>query len=236
MAPVHTSSLGTSGRSPGVEAGSESSRSDLGRLDPEAPEARDVERWVRGQWGDFEFWEKVEARLRRRRIAWILGTLAVFLLLSSIPVVLQTLPRWRALGAARRLASVLSDQRVEASRARAPRRVRFVGGGGLDYVVEQPAACREAGGARIAAANLDPEGTLALVPPELARARGLPGAVEEICYDPLTGFAFAGGVSELSGFVFAPRADLEESSADPDRGDRIAILLVRGSSGELAFE
>lgn len=197
-----------------------------------------AERWSRSEWDHVELWEKVEVRLRRRRWLWIIGTAAVFLSLSSVPIVLDRLPRWKALAASRRLAEQLDSIKKEAGFAKHPFRIRFIQPGTLRFSVEQVEQCSLAPGAEgvrlIREGDLERGGSGALtwIDPSRGERMGIPGLSEEFCYDPYKGSsAREAGGELLAGFGLLPVKDLTE-----ERLDRAAILLLRGPSAEVSFE
>ncbi len=65
-------------------------------------------RWSDSEWRQFELWDKIEVRLRRRRRRWSILAGALFLLLASVPTVVQRWPKWASLHAARRIAEEIN--------------------------------------------------------------------------------------------------------------------------------
>jgi hypothetical protein len=198
----------------------------------ETDEAR--ERWAKTEWNHYELWEKVEVRLRRHKRLWILGTIVVFLVLSSIPIVVEQRPKWRALSAARQLGQEINRIKREAGVHHLAYRIRFRPGGGLAYAIEQVGRCSELVGTPVRSGELRAEAgedSLTLLSPAKAQELNVPGLVEEFCYDPLSGAEFATkGVSAV-GFGVIPVKDLAEGKMD-----RMSILLLNGTSAEISFE
>src|SRR5262245_34313847 len=91
------------------------------------------ERWSKAEWEHYELWEKIEQRYRRRRRLWILGTVAVFVALSSIPVIMDRWPHWASVTASRKLASEINALKRDASIEHQAFRLRFEGKGALSY-------------------------------------------------------------------------------------------------------
>ncbi|MCM2276759.1 MAG: hypothetical protein NDJ89_01625 [Oligoflexia bacterium] len=186
------------------------------------------ERYAQTEWNHYELWEKVEVRLRRHRRLWIAGTVVLFLLLSSVPIVLDQRPKWATLGAVRGLGEELNRMKREAALDRAAFRLVFAGGGSLAYRVEKATSC-EAGvaGAPVREGVL-PGGSLVLLEPRQGEALGLQGLLESFCYDPIVGSSLAQGTH---GFAVIPAGDLTVA-----RSDRLSVLVLGGASGEVSFE
>jgi hypothetical protein len=192
------------------------------------------ERWESARWSHYELWEKLELRLRRRKLLWISATVVVFLALSSVPIILDRAPKWTAMSLSRRLAQLINGMKTEASVRHSPHRIRFAAGGALDYEIEKIASCDDPKpGAVIRAGTLQPERgeAFVLVTPEQAPVLELPGVVSSYCYDPTAGSSPAAAGKALVGFGIVAAKDLTEK-----RSDRLSVLLIQGASGELAFD
>ncbi len=201
----------------------------------------DEERWTQDEWRNYELWEKLEERNRGRRRLWLIGAGVLFLLLSSVPIIMERLPRWRSLAAARRLSVELGAVKREAALEHTPYLIRFLGGqGGLEYQVERVASCE---GSLSSDMPGSPEGVLvrrgelmrsatelALIPPSEGARFGLDGLLREFCYDPLRGSEAARIGKKLTGFAIAPVKDL----ATGELG-RAAIVLIDGPLAEVSF-
>jgi hypothetical protein len=192
------------------------------------------ERFAKDEWNRYELWEKVEVRLRRRKRLWVGATCLVFLCLSSVPIVMDRLPKWRALAASRRLGQEINRIKREASREHAAFRIRFAGQGSLEYAVERASSCSDQ------SPRVERRGSLimgstasgfALLTPEQGSSLGVQGFSDSICYDYLAGSDAILRDRPLVGFGIAPVNDLAEG-----RSDRLAILLASGPSAEISFE
>src|SRR5947209_6501404 len=106
------------------------------------------ERWSKTEWNHYELWEKVEQRIRRYNRLWIAATVLVFLLLSSVPIVIDQYPRWTALAATRRLGQEIANMKRESAMTHVPYRIRFVQSGetGAEFQVEKLEKCGQATG------------------------------------------------------------------------------------------
>lgn len=197
-------------------------------------------RWSQAEWTQFEFWEKVEHRLRRNKRFWVISTGLAFFAISSIPVVIDQRPRWVSVATARNLAQEINQLKRSASLEHLAFRIRFTGVGSLDYVVERSESCQSSGGSQVRLGSLltktssfltGSAGSFVLLSSEMGEKAGIPGLVTEFCYDPLQGSApFLSGKSQV-GFGIAPADDLAS-----ERLDRLSVLLISGSSAELLFD
>ena len=190
-----------------------------------------AERWARSEWDNFELWEKIEIRERRKRRFWILGTIVAFLLLSSLPVVLERLPKWRTIWISRRVGTEIGNIKRDASLRHQAVRVRFPSSD-LRYVLETAESCQSTKWMELAQGQLVSDRRLSeysFVNPTIAQQVDIPGLSSSFCYDPQVGADLPEG--QPIGLAFAPVKDLTEG-----RTDRISILLVSGNSAEISFE
>ena len=192
------------------------------------------ERWTKAEWNNYEFWEKVESRRRRKNALWIAATAVVFLALSSVPIVVDQKPKWLSRRAARLMGQEINRVKREASLERAAYRIRFEGDGSLSYVVEKAASCKEA--------QFSPVRAGALVAPDLlsllvvldrgaGEQAGVPGLGRQFCYDPFQGSESGDETRSLAAFGIIPARDLSER-----RFDRLTVLLLNGPSADATFD
>lgn len=185
-------------------------------------------RWDREEWRSFELWEKVEQRLRKRKRIWIAATLVGYVLLCSLPVFSEMVPKWNTLSLVRELADALNDVKVTAALQQKTLRLKFAGAGRLDYVVEVLESCQQEAGQVLRSGRLeDPDARFHLLDPKMGAELGVPGLVTEYCYDPLEG----SGKEDLRGFAVIPVKDLTEP-----RIDRLSLLTINGKNGEISFD
>ncbi len=192
------------------------------------------ERYSQSEWKHYELWEKVEHRIRRRKWLWIAVTCVLFLLLSSVPVIMERSPRWTSLSAVRVLAQELSRLKREAGSSQHSYRIRFTDSRSLAYVVEKAESCASGSWQAVRAGSLlsgASRGGYQLMDAETGRLLGIPGLIESFCYDYLAGSSLVLNGRTLSGFAVTPVNDLTEK-----RTDRMALLLLKGPSAEISFE
>jgi hypothetical protein len=189
------------------------------------------QRWSQAEWEHYELWERVENRLRRKKQLWILATALVFLALSSIPIVMDRAPKWQALSVSRRLAQKIGAMKRMSALEHVAFRVRLRGADGIiSYEIQKGAHCSDPVFTPVESGELVGE-DLALLDHAQARAFGVPGAIEEFCYDPYRGSDVASRGEAETAFAILPVKDLTSL-----RTDRIALLLLSGDSAEISFE
>lgn len=195
------------------------------------------QRWDKADWENYELWEKVEHRARSRRRLWIAAALAGFLALSSVPIVIDRWDKWSTLSASRRLAEEVNRLKREAGLDHAAYRIRFAADGSPTYRVERSASCSDPASTVVRSGALF-EGEKAtrylLLNPAQAEALGVPGLIQDLCYDFLAGSDVvlrADAGSGFSGFGIIPAKDLAEM-----RQDRMSVLLVSGLSADPSFD
>ncbi len=192
------------------------------------------ERWSKSEWESYELWEKIELRLRRRKILWILGAAVLFLALSSVPILMDRRPKWAGQGVARKLASLINQLKREASVAHSAYSLQLGGEGNMSYEISRSPSCgADSGAARtpVGRGSLESPGQenrFSVLAPEQGAQIGIPGLRLQFCYDPLKG---SSTTEELSGIGVIPVNDLTEK-----RMDRISILLLKGASAEISFD
>jgi hypothetical protein len=192
-----------------------------------------AERWSKAEWAHYELWEKLELRHKRRRLLWIFGTIALFLVLSSVPILIDRTPKWTAMSISRRLAQLINGMKTQVGIRHQPFRIRFAADGSLNYEITRVSSCTAPDGEVVRSGSLGPEGgdPFVLLSPAEARAFDLPGIVNSFCYDPYTGAIPAEDGKPLVGFAVLPAKDLAVR-----RSDRLSVLLIQGPSAELSFD
>jgi hypothetical protein len=200
-------------------------------------------RWKDDEWRQFELWERIELRLRRKRTSIILAVLFIFVSILAAPVIADRLPKWFALNAMRVLAVRANQMKVDAAALGVPLRLRIENSAeGPQYVIERVDGCGsnhgfsngivEAKPARVWGGgplfeNPERAADFVIFEPKVATALGLERVTTDVCYDPL-GTDAANGIQAL-GIMTAK--DLAEK-----RLDRVAFLNFSGLFAEIGFD
>lgn len=185
------------------------------------------ERYKSDEWRAFELWEKVEKRFRKRKNLWILATVVLFLILSSVPVYQENAPRWQARTYARKLAIELNRVKFEAISQKKTLELEFRPNS-LDFDVVEKAKCDDvaAMGSPVRSGSIDTEKkSHQILSKELANEFNLPGIESKFCYSALT------GARALQGMAVISRED-----AQSHRGDRVSVIILTGESAEISFD
>lgn len=193
------------------------------------------ERWATAEWKHYELWEKIEVKLKRRRNLWILGTVLVFLVLSSIPILVDHWPKWVSLKASRKLGQVINELKRTAGTDNQSLRLSFAVDGSLNYTVSKVSKCTDLGdaGIPVKTGNLLKPSLLnqyLLLTAQNGEAFGIPGLVQSFCYDPLAGSIATSSESSVAGFGVIPAKDLTDH-----RTDRLSLLIFKGPLAEVSF-
>ncbi len=192
------------------------------------------QRWQQSDWEQYELWEKVELRLRRNKILWMIATAFVSLTLCSVPIIMDRSWKWSTLAAARRLGQEINRIKREAGVNHAAYRIRFSEDGSLAYRVERSSSCSDPGFTITRVGSLVSDSKLthfALLDSAKGIELGIPGLVKDVCYDYLAGSDAVLRGDAVSGFGIVPVNDLAEQ-----REDRLSVLLVAGPSADVSFE
>lgn len=188
-----------------------------------------TERWAKAEWEHVELWEKIEARLKRRRRAWIAGALVIFFILSAVPVWMDRQPKWQALKISTRLGLLLSQLKTQVAIDSGAVRVRLANEGNR-VTVEKGESCAASSFSPIPAPfELSLDG-FTFASADLAQKLDLPGLRTTFCFDAVQGVSDSAD-DNSRGVGILPSADLETG-----RTDRMAVLFWRGASGEFSFE
>lgn len=197
-----------------------------------ADSSRHSARWSQEEWKDYELWEKIDARERRRRKLWVLGAALLFFALLAVPVWWERSPLWRANQAALRLARELSLAKKEAALEGSAVRVTLqIGQPGLQIKKERLSDCGTARPERTPERREEtvvlraPSAGLEWLPADRALDWSVPDVITSLCYDPVAGADGSGN------FAIISAKDLAIG-----RSDRVAILQASGSGADLRPE
>ena len=191
-------------------------------------------RWTKAEWENYELWEKVETRVRRRKRLWISGTVVLFLAISSVPIIRDRFPKWKSLNYTRRLAQEINRVKREANTDHVAYQIRFEGDGSLGYQIEKLTSCDSSQATFVRSGVLSNSNNathFAVISAKRGNDLGVPGLAERFCYDPLKGSDAANLGGGLLGFGIGPVKDLTEG-----RIDRISVLLLSGPVAEVSFD
>ncbi len=195
------------------------------------------DRWSKQEWRNFELWEKVENRLLKKKRLFIVFTAIIVILISSIPVLMDRNLKWNGLSILRQLGEEISMLKKDAAIQKKSYLLTFFSKPKLSAKIQTLDRCSDRN-------ELHTERTFNLVAdgqdlkhvfldPRRADQLDLPGMVNEVCIDYLSGIYFdqkiSGQIQTLAvGLV--PVKDLTEN-----RLDRVSILIIRGKNGEISF-
>jgi hypothetical protein len=190
------------------------------------------ERWSKEDWTHYELWEEVEVRLRRRKVFFVLGAIALFLLFSAVPIVMERYPKWHSLSLARRLSQTIGQLKKQAAIEHQAFRLTFRDEQSLEYTVEKAASCLDLAPLPTGTARLDSkDGGYVVLTPSQGKDLGIPGLIRSFCYDSLSGYEATLNGENLEGFAIIPVKDLTDH-----RLDRVSYVLLRGPSAEVSFD
>lgn len=191
-------------------------------------------RWKEADWRQFELWERIETRLKRKKTWTVLVVILVFITILSVPIFQDRLPKWKALSAMRALAVKANRMKVDAASLGVPLQLRLEDSEkGPLFVIEKVDSCALGANAQVRSGGQvfsDEEVGKAyrVLGPENATGLGLERVSRSLCYDPAPS-----GMSDPStralGILTAK--DLTES-----RLDRIAFLNFSGLFAEIDFD
>ncbi len=201
-----------------------------------APEYRtDVarERWEQEEWRHYELWEKVEAVRHRFRIWLVTVVVAIALILSAIPVLMDRGPRWRGSILARQIAEEVSHLKVRAALEQKSYRFSLMAGDNLGYRVEEVSTCSSServsdevhwfGSPYLSKEYTYLDGSAQI---EL----GIPAITQTICVDYLEGIQLQ-EQALVAAFGIVPVKDLAEK-----RIDRVSLVTIQKETGLIRFD
>ncbi len=192
------------------------------------------ERYKQSEWKSYELWEDVEHRLWKRKRLWIVLTIFIFILLSSVPILMEHYPKWKTFDAVRILAQEINRIKTQAAIEHGSFLLKFTKGTGLSYQIERVTDCKDHQGQVWRSGTLvpdsqDPLNSIVLLSPEKGEEMDIPGLIESFCFSPFMGFL--GGEEQTRAIVLIPVKDLAVK-----RLDRYSILFLSGASAEISFD
>lgn len=191
------------------------------------------ERWLQGEWKNYELWEKVVARQKKRRKNLIFFAVFIFLALSSIPILGEQWPKWKTRSLSRKLAHKMSELKQRAVVSHKAYQIEF-SSLSLDFRVFEKVSCFSKKGKEVERGRLGGKEDFKqfiVIGTYLGQELKIPGLSNTFCYDPLAGSRYVQNDDLIQGFGIIPVKDLAQK-----RIDRVTILLLRGVSGEMSFD
>jgi hypothetical protein len=179
------------------------------------------------EWRNFELYEKIRVRDRRKRFWTITLTALVFLGLCSVPVIQNRLPKWQSLDAALELSLVLEHMKTRSIQEKRPVVLKFLEAG--KYKMEWVSDCnaKESPSLEQEASWSDRSGTLKVLNAAELAQYSISLGTDEICFDPVYGL---NGVKSRLVVVIAPVKDLSEG-----RLDRASYVEFEGESAKISI-
>jgi len=190
-------------------------------------------RWKDDEWRQFELWERIELRLRRKKIWIVLAVAFVFVAILAVPIIQDRLPKWRALNAMRVLAVRANQMKVDAAALGVPLRLRIENSAeGPQYLIERVERCNSASTARAWGGGSvfdHPEigSEFVVFEPKDAAKLGLERVTTDVCYDP-TGLEASERIQALG--------ILSAKDLTSGRLDRASFLNFSGLFAEIDFD
>jgi len=196
------------------------------------------ERWEKEGWKNFELWEKISQRLKKKRRIIVFAVVLIFLFLSSVPVYWDRLPYWEGLSLSYQLRTEILNLKKSAVVEHRAFRLRFIDdadGNGLSYVVESLVSCQSTN------AQFVREGTfyVGVFDSEVKRVGksdaalyNLQEVADELCYDPIEGAYYGSLEKDKALFVFSRANDL---TSEDKRVDRVRFITVEKLTAEISF-
>ncbi len=194
-------------------------------------------RWREGEWRQFELWERIEQRLRRKRTWIISGVVFVFLGLLAAPVIQDRVPQWRASQAMRMLAVRINQMKIDSASLGVPLRLRLEASAeGPSFQLEKVESCVKGEEGKVllwGGGSLfeDAEVARQFVVLDEAAGVGLDRLTTEFCYDPLRNEPLPTGPFSREAMGLAIAKDLTDR-----RADRFALLNFTGQFAEIDFD
>lgn len=191
------------------------------------------ERTQQEEWKNYELWEKIEIKLQRKRRIWIFSTVFVFLVLSSVPVVIDRTPYWAARKGAVEISKKLTELKRESLKNRKAVRVKFLAEPGLPIEYSEVENCQSAESTQNTRwqPDLRSRDELKFVSSTEPGIQNRLLLTQEICFDPVKGFVSTSAGELKQAVAISSVKDLTENS----RFDRVSVVVLQGESAEISF-
>lgn len=203
-------------------------------------------RWSDTEWRQFELWEKIELRVKKRRRRWMALVAVLFLILASVPTVMARWPKWASLHAVRKIAEEVNRMRMDAVILEAAFRLSLDTSPGLGFRVEMATTCNSPvqdwqvvreGSLLKSSLGMLVGRKLRVLDPESGAVLGVPGLRTAVCVDAGDG---SGGVqsdsvpvagANLTGIAVIHSGDLLAKNIE-----RISVVSLTSKDNEVDFE
>lgn len=199
-------------------------------------------RWKQAEWRQFELWEKIELKARRR-VRWIIAfTCVLFLAISAVPVVQQALPKWQTLRELRKVAQAFSALKTKSIQTKQPLRWVFLNINADQNIAEvrenKVSNCTELNQTEKDTSILQIRGVW--VDQAMVNRFGFTGIAQSLCFDPIQGlFADGKSINEKVSASIALVSD-RDVKTDVERNGQtlpsLSLLTLTGDSAEISFE
>jgi hypothetical protein len=184
------------------------------------------------QYLEVELYEKIVVRERRKKIILIVLAFSIFLFLSGIPVYQERFPKWDSLRAAKNIAVELEKVKTAALKLKKPLQFSVLENGKIK--IEQVSNCNPvATGSRVVEETLPEKSWMhstskvTLMQEIDAKKFNLGMAVQQICFDPVSGLS---SPQSKKVFVVVPVKDLAES-----RLDRASYVELESATAKISI-
>lgn len=187
-------------------------------------------RWETAEWNNFELWERIERREKKKKWIWIFCTFLFIVFLFAIPVFIDQKPKWKTRALSRKLAQTIQFIKKEAAIKHTPLQLVFNNPPSFHFQIRQVPHCSNPSSSIVVQeANLETEDhQYQLISKPEGIDLNIPGLSLDYCYDPMS----QKNIEEnLLGFGIALKSDMQTK-----RTDRITILLYSDKFGEISFD
>ncbi len=178
------------------------------------------------EWRNFERYEKIRIRERRKRFWTIALAIFFFFGLCSIPVIRERSPKWQSLRAALELSLELEHMKTRAIQEKRPAILRFTEGAGFRVEFVADCASKSEPSLEKEGKWQDHEGALKVLSTEDLTHHSIALGADEFCFDPVYGL---NGVKTRLVLVIAPVKDLAEG-----RMERASYVELEGESAKIS--
>jgi hypothetical protein len=179
------------------------------------------------EWRNFELYEKIRLRERRKRIWTIATAVVLFFILCSVPVVRERGPKWQSLHAALELSLLLEHMKTRAIQEKRAATLRFPSQGAFRIDFVEDCAGKKSPVLEKEGSWSDSSGDLKVLDAGELQKYSISLGAGELCFDPVFGLE---GVKSRLVLVVAPVKDLAEGSLE-----RASYVELEGESAKISI-